>query len=83
MNLNKYIFLQLVDFLPYDDFNYIVRKYNGNKGVRNFSCWNQLLKMIFGQLSNCDSLIIMGRLLRLTSSACNNRLQADSNDKLE
>jgi hypothetical protein len=56
MNQNKYVFTQLIDFLPYDDFKYIVKKYNGNKGVRIFSCWNQLLKMMYGQLSNCDSL---------------------------
>lgn len=56
MHQDKYVFAQLVDFLPYDDFYYIVKKYNGNKGIRGFSCWNQLLKMLFGQLSNCDSL---------------------------
>ncbi|MDR2470366.1 MAG: IS4 family transposase [Tannerella sp.] len=56
MNQNKYVFAQLVEFLPYDDFYYIVKKYSGNKGIRNFSCWNQLLKMMFGQLSSCDSL---------------------------
>lgn len=56
MNQEKYVFAQLVDFLPYDDFYYIVKKYKGNKGFRDFSCWNQLLKMLFGQLSDCDSL---------------------------
>jgi transposase len=56
MNRNKYVFAQLIDFLPYDDFYYIVKKYKGNKGIRNFSCWNQLLMMLFGQLSNCDSM---------------------------
>jgi len=56
MNQNKYVFAQLIDFLSYDDFYYIVKKYKGNKGIRNFSCWNQLLMMLFGQLSNCDSM---------------------------
>lgn len=56
MNQNKYLFAQLVDFLPYEDFKYIVRKHKGNKGVRDFSCWNQLLMMMFGQLANCDSM---------------------------
>ncbi|GHV72529.1 IS4 family transposase [Bacteroidia bacterium] len=56
MNQNKYVFAQLVDFLPYDDFYYIVKKYKGNKGIRDFSCWNQLLKMMFGQLAACESL---------------------------
>ena len=56
MNQNKYVFAQLIDFLPYDDFKYIVKKHKGNKGIRDFSCWNQLLMMMFGQLSNCDSM---------------------------
>lgn len=37
-------------------FNYLARKYDGNKYVKHFSCWNQLLAMMFGQLSNCESL---------------------------
>jgi transposase len=53
---DKYVFAQLADFLPYDEFKYIVRKHKGNNGVRDFTCWNQLLMMMFGQLSNCDSM---------------------------
>jgi len=56
MNQNKYVFSQLTEFLNYDKFSYIVRKYGGDKRNRGFSCWNQLLMMIFGQLSNRDSL---------------------------
>jgi len=56
MNQDKYIFSQLIDFLPYENFKYIVKKHKGNKGIRDFSCWNQLLMMLFGQLSNCESM---------------------------
>ena len=56
MNQGKYVFAQLLEFLDNDCFERIVRKYEGNKGIRGFSCWNQLLIMIFGQLSNRDSL---------------------------
>jgi hypothetical protein len=56
MNQDKYVFAQLIDFLPYYDFHYIIKKHSGNKGIRGFSCWNQLLMMMFGQLSNCDSM---------------------------
>jgi transposase len=56
MNQFKYVFAQLTDFLDYYDFLYITKKYNGDKGMRDLSCWNQLLMMAFGQLSNCDSL---------------------------
>ena len=52
----KYVFSQLVSFLDRNHFNYLVRKYNGDSYVKLFSCWNQLLVMIFGQLSNRESL---------------------------
>ncbi len=56
MNQGKYIFAQLVEFLPKNQFDYIVRKYGGNKGVRSFSSWNQFLVMLFGQLAARESL---------------------------
>ena len=56
MNQDKYVFAQLTEFLLYEEFKYLVKKYEGNKGIRDFSCWNQLLMMMFGQLSNCDSM---------------------------
>ena len=56
MNQGKYVFAQLVEFLDHHKFEDFVAKYNGNKGIRGFTCWNQLLMMIFGQLSNRDTL---------------------------
>ncbi len=56
MNQGKYIFAQLTDFLPSRIFDSIVEKYQGNKYVRIFTCWNQMLCMIFGQLTNRDSM---------------------------
>ena len=56
MNKGKYVFAQLIEFLPRRVFDGFVTKYSGNKYVRHFSCWNQLLCMIFGQLTNRDSL---------------------------
>jgi hypothetical protein len=56
MNQGKYIFAQLVDFLPQRVFDRIVKKHEGNKYVRSFTCWNQLLCMVFGQLSSRDSM---------------------------
>ena len=56
MNTGKYIFAQLIEFLPQRIFDRIVIKYEGNKYVKHFTCWNQLLVMMFGQLSNRDSL---------------------------
>ncbi len=56
MNTGKYIFAQLIEFLPQRIFDRIVMKYEGDKYVKHFTCWNQLLVMMFGQLSNRDSL---------------------------
>lgn len=56
MNQGKYIFSQLVDFLPQRVFDRITSKYSGNKSVKHFTCWNQLLCMVFGQLSARESL---------------------------
>jgi hypothetical protein len=56
MNQGKYVFSQLVNFLPQRVFDKIVSKYSGNKSVKHFTCWNQLLCMIFGQLSARESL---------------------------
>jgi len=56
MNHGRYVFSQVTDFLPKRVFESIVNRYSGDKGVRFFSCWNQLLCMVFGQLANRDSL---------------------------
>ncbi len=56
MNKGKFVFAQITEFLPKRVFDTIVERYSGDKSVRFFSCWNQLLCMIFGQLTNRDSL---------------------------
>ena len=56
MNNGKYVFAQLVDSLPKRVFDTIVANYAGNRYVKHFTCWNQLLCMIFGQLTSRESL---------------------------
>jgi hypothetical protein len=56
MNKGKYVFAQLTEFIPKRVFDRLVLSYSGNKYVRHFTCWNQLLCMIFGQLTNRESL---------------------------
>ena len=56
MNSGKYVFAQLVEFLPQRVFDTMVDRYQGNKYVRHFSCWNQMLCMLFGQLTHRESL---------------------------
>ncbi len=56
MNQGKYVFSQLVEFLPKRVFDCIVMRYQGDKYIKSFSCWNQLLIMMYGQLAGCESL---------------------------
>ena len=56
MNKSKYVFAQLIEFLDSDKFRHLVDKYDGNRDVKHFTCWNQLLALMFGQISNHESL---------------------------
>ena len=56
MNKDKYVFAQLIEFLDNNKFRHLVDKYDGNRYVKHITCWNQLLAMMFGQLSNRESL---------------------------
>lgn len=56
MNHGKYVFAQIVTFLPARVFDRCTTQYNGNKWIKHFSCWNQLMCMMFGQLSGRESL---------------------------
>ena len=56
MNSGRYIFSQVVDFIPRYQFNKLVTKYRGNWHARGLTCYNQLLHLLFGQITGCDSL---------------------------
>ena len=56
MNKDKYVFAKLVEFLDCFKFRRIVAKYQGDRYIKSFSCWNQLLVMMFGQFSNREGL---------------------------
>ncbi len=56
MNQGRYVFTQLVDFLPRKNIEWLVKKYEGNKYVKSFTCWNHLMVLLFGQLSNREGL---------------------------
>ena len=56
MNLGRYVFAQVADFIPRYEFDRIVRKYNGDYHVRELSCYNLFLHLMFGQLTACESI---------------------------
>jgi hypothetical protein len=56
MHLGKYVFPQIVEFIPRKTFNNAVKRYGGNQRVRSLSCRDQFLALMFGQLANLPSL---------------------------
>jgi len=56
MNLGRYVFSQVVKYVPRYQFEKCVKKYQGDRHVKELTCYNQLLHLLFGQLTNCDSL---------------------------
>jgi hypothetical protein len=56
MSQGQTVLSQILDFVSYNDFRVCVRRYDGNKGIRRFSCWEQFLAMAFAQLTHRESL---------------------------
>src|SRR5208283_1504889 len=52
----RYVFSQLMDFLPTDEFDRSVERYQGNRRMRGFSCRDQFLCLAFAQLTFRESL---------------------------
>ncbi len=50
------VFSQVMGFLPQNKFRQCVNRYHGNRRVRSFTCYDQLLCMAFAQLSYRESL---------------------------
>ena len=55
MNLGKYIFAQVIEFIPRYQFDKLVKKYKGDWHAKDLNCYNQLLHLLFGQITGCDS----------------------------
>jgi len=66
MNQGRSIFAQLVEHLPIREFRKCVERYGGHHRVRRFSCWDQLLCMLFAQLTFRESLRDIEACLRAT-----------------
>lgn len=56
MNQGQTIFAQVMKFIPHSEFARCVRKYEGEKYVKNFTCMDQYLCMAFAQLTYRESL---------------------------
>ena len=56
MRGGKFVFAQLMEFLPWKRFQRLVLKYDGDRYVKHFSCSSQFLCMAFAQLTYRESL---------------------------
>lgn len=56
MNQGKFIFSQIMSLASPTSFRTCVNRYGGNYKCKHFSCWNQFLCMVFGQLTHRESL---------------------------
>ncbi|MCK4346909.1 MAG: DUF4372 domain-containing protein [Bacteroidales bacterium] len=56
MHKGKFILAQLTDYINQYEFNKFVEMYKGNYKVKDFSCWNQFVCMMFGQLTHRESI---------------------------
>src|ERR1700680_1870408 len=56
MNAGRTIFSQLIEFLPNQEFQKCVDRYDGGRYLKNLSCWDQYLAMAFAQWTYRESL---------------------------
>ena len=56
MHIGKFVFAQIIEFLPQRQFRRIVTKYNDRTTNWSMSHWNHMLVLMFGQLMGCGSL---------------------------
>lgn len=56
------VFSQVVNLVPRSEFEAIVSKYNGDRGVRTLDCWTWFGALLFGQMSGHDSIRAIERV---------------------
>ena len=56
MNAGKTVFAQILEHLPRYEFDKFVKKYEGNRRVRRFPCYDQFLCLAYAQLTYRESL---------------------------
>src|SRR6266540_1942331 len=65
MNAGRTIFSQVLDHLPWYEFQKCVTRYRGDYQQKSFSCWDQYLCMSFAQLTYRESLRDTERAFRI------------------
>jgi hypothetical protein len=68
MNTGQTVFAQLMEFIPSHQFQVCVDRYQGNRYVKGFSCWDQFLCLAFAQLTGRSGLRDIETCLRAQPS---------------
>ena len=50
------IYNQLLQLLPRHQFETLVKRYNGDRYVKYFTCWQQFMTLLYAQVKAKDSL---------------------------
>ena len=56
MNEGRFVFSQIVDFIPRTQFDMFVKQFKGDYRAHELTTYNQFLHLLFGQLTACTSL---------------------------
>lgn len=56
------VFSQVLKLIPRTEFESIVHKHSGNKGLRSLDCWTWFGALLFGQLTGHDSIRAIERI---------------------
>lgn len=56
MYQGKFVLTQLTSIVSRYEFDKCVKRYKGNHRIRNLTCWQQFICMMFGQLTNRESI---------------------------
>jgi transposase len=51
MNTGKFVFAQVLSVVNRYEFQKCVKRYDGDRRIRNLNCWNQFAQLFFGQLT--------------------------------
>src|SRR6056297_3041120 len=62
------VFEQVIKLIPRTEFESIVCKNNGDKGVRSLNCWSWFGALLFGQLTGHDSIRAIERVFATSDS---------------
>jgi hypothetical protein len=64
MYSGRFVFSQVLELVSQYEFNKCVKRYNGNRHIRELDCWNLFAQLLFGQLAGLPSLRSISTCLR-------------------